>query len=246
MNLLLFIGAVFFVFWLISGGTKNFNTSQIRRNFSYEEAIYIVSLLAKITKSDGKISTKEANLVSQILTDITNTLNGSNNTRENLKRVFNTQKMDLSNTFRLALEYKMKFNLSELECIQKIYSLLNIVYVDGEITKDEIQIITKIADGFSINHRILQQIIDSFDTSFANHQENTSSQNNKKSPYEILGVSKDTSFSEIKKAYRELVKKYHPDILTGKGADDEAVQVGTKKLQEINEAYESLKKIYNQ
>lgn len=245
MNLLLFIGAVFFVFWLISGGTKNFNTHQSKRSFSYEEAVYIVSLLAKITKSDGKISAKEANLVSQILTDITNALNASNNTRENLKRVFNTQKFDLSNTFKLALEYKIKFNLSELECIQKIYSFLNIVYVDGEITKDEIEIITKIADGFSINHRILEQIIDNFDTSFTNHQE-TSRQSFKKSPYEILGVSKDASFTEIKTAYRELVKKYHPDILMGKGADEEAVQVGTKKLQEINEAYESLKKIHNQ
>ena len=63
----------------------------------------------------------------------------------------------------------------------------------------------------------------------------------KKDPYEVLGVDKSASFGEIKKKYRELVKKYHPDILMGKGADDEIIQEGTKKLQEINEAYESLK-----
>ncbi|ASM37228.1 MAG: DnaJ domain-containing protein [Campylobacter sputorum] len=243
MNLLLFIGAVFFAFWLIAGGTKNFTYQQNKRKFSYEEAVYIVSLLAKITKSDGRVSAKEANLVSQILTDITNALNGSNTTRENLKRVFNAQKMDLSNTFKLALEYKIKFNLSEVECMQKIYSLLNIVYVDGEITDDEIKIITKIADGFSINQDILKQIISSFDRSFTNKN---AKENSKKSPYEILGVDKNTDFNDIKKAYRELVKKYHPDILMGKGENDEAVQNGTKKLQEINEAYESLKKIHKQ
>ena len=60
-------------------------------------------------------------------------------------------------------------------------------------------------------------------------------------PYAILGVSKSASFDEIKKKYRELVKKYHPDILMGKGADEEIVQEGTKKLQEINKAYEILK-----
>ena len=68
----------------------------------------------------------------------------------------------------------------------------------------------------------------------------------KKDPYEVLGVDKNASFGEIKKKYRELVKKYHPDILMGKGADDEIIQEGTKKLQEINEAYETLKERFGE
>ena len=68
----------------------------------------------------------------------------------------------------------------------------------------------------------------------------------KRDPYEILGLSKDATFSEIKKKYRELVKKYHPDILMGKGADEEIVQEGTKKLQEINEAYKILKERFGE
>ena len=62
----------------------------------------------------------------------------------------------------------------------------------------------------------------------------------------MLGVSKNASFDEIKKKYRELVKKYHPDILMGKGADDEIIQEGTKKLQEINKAYEILKEKFGE
>ena len=65
-------------------------------------------------------------------------------------------------------------------------------------------------------------------------------------PYEVLGVSQNASFSEIKKKYRELVKKYHPDILMGQGADDKIVQEGTKKLQELNKAYEILKEKFGQ
>jgi dnaJ domain protein len=68
----------------------------------------------------------------------------------------------------------------------------------------------------------------------------------KRDPYEILGLSKDATFNEIKKKYRELVKKYHPDILMGKGADEEIVQEGTKKLQEINEAYKILKERFGE
>ena len=68
----------------------------------------------------------------------------------------------------------------------------------------------------------------------------------KRDPYEILGLSKDATFGEIKKKYRELVKKYHPDILMGKGADEEIIQEGTKKLQEINEAYKILKERFGE
>ncbi|SMB87056.1 curved DNA-binding protein [Pasteurella testudinis DSM 23072] len=54
-----------------------------------------------------------------------------------------------------------------------------------------------------------------------------------KNYYEVLGVSKDASLNEIKKAYRKLVRKYHPDISTEANADE--------KTSEINVAYETLK-----
>lgn len=53
-------------------------------------------------------------------------------------------------------------------------------------------------------------------------------------PYQILGVSPDASDEEIKKAYRALAKKYHPDLNPG---DKAAAQ----KMQEINAAYEQIK-----
>ena len=54
----------------------------------------------------------------------------------------------------------------------------------------------------------------------------------KRDLYEILGVSKDASEADIKKAYRKLSKKYHPDINKEPGADE--------KFKEIAEAYEIL------
>ena len=53
-------------------------------------------------------------------------------------------------------------------------------------------------------------------------------------PYKVLGVSPDASDDEIKRAYRRLAKKYHPDVNPG---DQEAA----RKMQEINAAYEQIK-----
>ncbi len=53
-------------------------------------------------------------------------------------------------------------------------------------------------------------------------------------PYKVLGVSPDASDEEIKRAYRQLAKKYHPDLNPG---DQEAA----RKMQEINAAYEQIK-----
>ena len=53
-------------------------------------------------------------------------------------------------------------------------------------------------------------------------------------PYKVLGVSRDASDEEIKRAYRRLAKKYHPDLNPG---DAEAA----RKMQEVNAAYEQIK-----
>ena len=59
-----------------------------------------------------------------------------------------------------------------------------------------------------------------------------------KNPYEVLGLKENASADEIKKAYRELVKKYHPD----KYRDNPLSDLAENKMQEINEAYDYLMK----
>ena len=58
-------------------------------------------------------------------------------------------------------------------------------------------------------------------------------------PYKVLGVSPDASDDEIKRAYRELARKYHPDNYQ----DNPLADLAEEKMKEVNEAYEALTKM---
>ena len=57
-------------------------------------------------------------------------------------------------------------------------------------------------------------------------------------PYKVLGVSRDATDDEIKAAYRELAKKYHPDNY----ADNPLSDLVEEKMKQINEAYDTIQK----
>ena len=59
----------------------------------------------------------------------------------------------------------------------------------------------------------------------------------KRDYYEILGVGKGASEDEVKKAYRKLAKKYHPDVSTEENAES--------KFKEVQEAYDVLSDKYS-
>lgn len=60
-----------------------------------------------------------------------------------------------------------------------------------------------------------------------------------KDPFGVLGVSRDASDEEIKKAYRTLAKKYHPDNYAGSDLAD----LAEEKMKEVNEAYDEIQKL---
>lgn len=61
-------------------------------------------------------------------------------------------------------------------------------------------------------------------------------------PYAVLGVSSSASEEEIKRAYRDLVKKYHPDNY----ANNPLADLAEAKMKEVNEAYDAIMKARTQ
>ena len=230
---LLILGGAIFLFMNVQIGSNR------KKQANVDEAKFLVSLLAKVAKSDGRVSELEARLITQVLDDLSQKVSG---VREYLKEVYNSQKENVDNAYETARNYKRAFNLNYDTCVARLTFFLNLAYIDGEFNKSEQDIIRNIAYGFGIDKETLDEIIYKFDSFYgsrfgADHDE-ISQEND---AFEVLGLSKNASLDEVKARYKELVRQYHPDILMGRGESKEVIERSTKKLQEINEAYGRLK-----
>ena len=233
---LLILGGAIFLFMNVQIGSNR------KKQANVDEAKFLVSLLAKVAKSDGRVSELEARLITQVLDDLSQKVSGVSGVREYLKEVYNSQKENVDNAYETARNYKRAFNLNYDTCVARLTFFLNLAYIDGEFNKSEQDVIRNIAYGFGIDKETLDEIIFKFDSFYgsrfgADHDE--MSQEN--DAFEVLGLSKNASLDEVKARYKELVRQYHPDILMGRGESKEVIERSTKKLQEINEAYGQLK-----
>jgi len=234
------------LFLLILGGAiflfMNVQSSNRKKQANVDEAKFLVSLLAKVAKSDGRVSDLEARLITQVLDDLSQKVSGVSGVCEYLKEVYNSQKENVDNAYETARNYKRAFNLNYDTCVARLTFFLNLAYIDGEFNKSEQDVIRNIAYGFGIDKETLDEIIYKFDSfygsRFGTDRDEVSREND---AFEVLGLSKNASLDEVKARYKELVRQYHPDILMGRGESKEVIERSTKKLQEINEAYGRLK-----
>ncbi len=122
---------------------------------------------------------------------------------------------------------------------------IQVAFADGELDSDERKALHRIARilGFSAVEldRLLEMII-----AGANFHQQGQSSRQAKTPqqldnaYKLLGVSKQNTPQEIKKAYRKLMAQHHPDKLVAKGLPPEMMEVAKQKTQDIQAAYEMI------
>ena len=233
---LLILGGAIFLFMNAQIGSNR------KKQADVDEAKFLVSLLAKVAKSDGRVSELEARLITQVLDDLSQKVSGVSGVREYLKEVYKSQKENIDNAYETARNYKSAFNLNYDTCVARLTFFLNLAYIDGEFNKSEQDVIRNIAYGFGIDKETLDEIIFKFDSFYGSRFDtNLDEMVQEKDAFEVLGLSKNASLEEVKARYKELVRQYHPDILMGRGESKEVIERSTKKLQEINEAYGRLK-----
>ncbi len=111
--------------------------------------------------------------------------------------------------------------------IQLLYFLFGIAKADGHVADVEIKVIQNIANLLGVPHGDFESVKNMF-------------YRNVNSDYKVLEIEATASEEEIKKAYRQMAVRYHPDKVASMG---EEYQKGAKeKFQKIQEAYENIKK----
>ena len=237
-----------FLFYMLTRGYKtedyqniNINIKQrLRGDLAEHEAGLLVALMAKVAKADGKVCELEAQLLSHTFTDISRVFENSEEIREELKKIYNKEKESFENTLEISQKY---LNLTKRDYRKRLgvmEYLLNLAFIDGEFAKEEFMICEDIANALELNPSDFKALITRFEQFYAQREAQKGMDLDK--AYETLGLQKGVDFATVKKEYRRLVRQNHPDILMGQGKDQSIIEEATKKLQEINEAYELLKK----
>lgn len=191
----------------------------------------VFSLLARLTQADSKISKEERAAVNKF---IDNDLGLDPASKDAARRVFNAALENGGTVEQFAKQLYSAFNREPAILQLTIDALFKVAYADGNISNEEITIIKQVIAIF----RFSPSYFDGLNNKY-------SSQNTNSSPYMILGLNRDASESEIKKAYRKLSIEYHPDTVASKGLPEEFSKMATEKFREIQNAYEKIKKERN-
>ena len=181
--------------------------------------ISVLVLLAKVMKADGKLLKSELDYVKNFLKQQFGVLQA----RE-LMMVFKDildQEYPLRDVCR-QIQRSMD-HPSRLELIHILYGLSA---ADGDVHEKEVQVIQAIANYLNINKNDYESIKATF-------------ANDKGAPYRILEIDESANEKEVKKAFRKMANKYHPDKVSHLGK--EMQDLAEEKFKAVNDAYQQIK-----
>ena len=224
----------FFTYRFVKSIGRNRSIHQTLNMRSGEHKQFVelmVHIMMQIAKADGHVSQSETQVMRQFFIQ---QLRFSGAQIEWLNDTIESAKQSSNSLHQLASEFTAKFGYeSQLMLLNMVY---NIAYSDGQFHESESKIINQLAHLLSVSEFDHQRIKMAFE---AQYGDIASAQNDDKH-YAVLGLTNQASKQEIKKAYRDLSKKYHPDKVHHLGKEFQ--EQAKKKMQEINTAYDELNK----
>ncbi len=247
--IILFI--VGFILYIISKSyrTQKFENIKlnIKENFQGDllnhEAGILIALMSKVAKADGKVCELEAELLKHTFSDISAHFENASEIREELKNIYKKEKDSFDNTVELATRLYKLTRGNYAKRVKILEYLLNLAFADKNFSDAEKLITEDISNALEIKKEDFDHIVNSFKNFYASQASN--SETSLEDAYKVLESTKDDDAISLKKNYRKLVKKHHPDIISGQGASTSIIEAATRKLQRINEAYEIIKKSKN-
>ena len=210
---------------LFSGNGPRVIRSQVEDTFGNTEEkrdfnVTLLVLSAAVMKADGNVKRSELDYVKRFFLQNFGQERAENYVkmlREILEKEYNLY--EISQQVGRYMDYSSR--------LQLLHYLFGIADADGRVSPEELSVINTISDYMGITNSDFQSV----KAMFIKETD---------SAYKILGVDANATDEEVKKAYREMAKKNHPDLVSNLG--DEVREAAEKKFQEINAAYETIKK----
>ena len=194
------------------------------------------AMLAKMAKADGRISKVEISAVETAFAR----LGFSRAVRNYAIDVFRKAKDDSHSIYEYARDFASVVGNEDVRVI--FYEMLwDIACADGDLSQTEKNILEKI----TLHLKISPEWFGVFyrERFYSGSNEHAySARNDLADAYSQLGVSPSASDDEVKKAYRSLAKRYHPDTLKAQGLPDEMVARANERMSKINAAWSAVKK----
>lgn len=220
-----------------AGAINPFTSAQ--RQTVFLETVFI--LMGKLAKADGHISQDEITHVE----DFMQKLGMSAEHRQMAIALFKQGAepgFDIAprlNEFMTACGHT--HNLRQMLLVYLIVMSLS----DGRLDAAEESLLKNVALHVGYDHPAFRQLLDMVlsQSHFARGQ--PPSPNALDDAYKALGVTKESSDQEIKRAYRKLMSQYHPDKLMGQGVPEDMIKMATAQAQEVQTAYDLIKKSRN-
>ena len=203
---------------LLSKGSINIRTNSYSIKPEKFE-LNLLALSAMIIKADGKIEQKELSFVRNFFI--------AQYGKDRADSIFKTFNIEVKKEVQHMNEITSVFiQHTRYETrLQILHFLFGIANSDGSISNSELQKLSQIASGL----RLYSPDFESIKAMFIKNKDNA---------FKILEVESNASKDEIKTAYRNMVKKYHPDRL--RGQDPAMIKGAEEKFREVQKAYETL------
>lgn len=216
------------------GGTARFTLNdQERVQAAFFAATF--SVMGHIAKVDGRVSASEIALAEQVIRQMH--LNAEQ--RRAAIELFNqgkSEKFSLDEALAQLREVSHR-NRNLLRIFLEIQ--IQAALADGVVDDAEHRTLLHIADRLGFHPEQIRRLLDMLLAGGA--QAPGAGGPTLEDAYRTLGVDRDASDEDVKKAYRRLMNQHHPDKLVAKGLPEEMIELATEKTQKIQGAYERIK-----
>lgn len=222
-------------------------------NHALLEAVF--SILGHLAKADGRVSEKEIAQAEALMTR----MGLGDGKRRQAIQYFNLGKQADFPLDQVVAKFRHQTRYRKMVVLSFLEMLVSATLADGQLHPAEERILLRVAQGLGIPPAQFQQILSMLmaQASFSrgaygdyqrghyqqSQQAGTAYRSGQRldSAYAVLGLAATATDAEIKRAYRKLMSRHHPDKLAAQGLGEEAIRDANEKAAKISQAYELIK-----